>query len=165
MMKESGLNGKLADVKFVGIINLALVGVYAIGSGLWVNTGDGWYRSLKAPSWQPPDWVFGTIWPYNFIVLGIIGWQIAQRSQRAGIIWGIIFALSILSALTWAYQFYVPHNLLLASIALAAAAIFTIPLLVNAFATVGMLAIILIPYQVWVALASYLSYSYYRLNG
>lgn len=162
---ERGLNGKLADVKLVvGAINIALVGVYAVGSGLWVNTGDGWYRSLKAPSWQPPDWVFGTIWPYNFIVLGIIGWQIAQHSQRAGIIWAINFALSVACALIWAYQFYVPHNLFFASVALIAAALLTLPLLLNAFATVGVQALILIPYQVWVALASYLSYSYFRLN-
>ena len=162
---ETGLNGKLAGVKLVGIINIALVGVYAVGSGLWVNTGDGWYRSLNAPTWQPPDWVFGTIWPYNFVVLGIIGWQVAQRSERAGFIWSINFALSIVCALLWAYQFYVPHNLLIASIALMAAALLTIPLVANAFATVGLQALILVPYQVWVVLASFLSYSYYKLNG
>ena len=162
---KSGLSGTLEGVKLIGAINVALVAVYAIGSGLWVNTGDGWYRSLKAPSWQPPDWVFGTIWPYNFIVLGIIGWQIAQHSQRAGVIWSANFALSIACALVWAYQFYVPHNLLLASIALMAAALLTIPLLINAFITVGLLALILVPYQIWVALASFLSYSYYKLNG
>ena len=148
----------------IGFINIALVVVYAIGSGLWVNTGDNWYRSLNAPSWQPPDWVFGTIWPYNFIVLGIIGWLIAQRSEKAGIIWAANFALSIACALTWAYQFYVPHNLGLASLALGAAAIFTIPLVINAFASLGAVAAILIPYQIWVGIASFLSYSYSTLN-
>jgi tryptophan-rich sensory protein len=53
---------------FAGI---ALVFIYVIGSGLWVNTGDGWYRSLNQPAWQPPDFIFGIIWPYNFVVLGI----------------------------------------------------------------------------------------------
>jgi len=165
MMKERALNGKLAGVKLLGVVNVALVGLYAIGSGLWVNTGDGWYRSLKAPSWQPPDWVFGTIWPYNFIVLGIIGWLIAQRSDRAALLWAINFAISITFALVWAYQFYIPHNLAVASGALALAALTTVPLLINAFATVGARALILVPYQIWVLLASLLSYSYYKLNG
>ena len=50
------------------VLGVAIVFVYIIGSGLWVNTGDGWYRSLNAPSWQPPPAIFGIIWPYNFIV-------------------------------------------------------------------------------------------------
>ena len=51
-------------------IGVALVLIYVVGSGLWVNTGDGWYRGLNQPSWQPTDFIFGIIWPYNFIVLG-----------------------------------------------------------------------------------------------
>jgi translocator protein len=34
-----------------------------VGSGLWVNTGDGWYRSLNKPTLQPPDFIFGLLWP------------------------------------------------------------------------------------------------------
>ena len=57
------------------VTGVALVFIYAIGSGIWVNTGDNWYRDLNAPSWQPPDFVFGIIWPYNFIVLALIPYQ------------------------------------------------------------------------------------------
>ena len=32
---------------------IGLVFIYVIGSGLWVNTGDNWYRSLNQPPWQP----------------------------------------------------------------------------------------------------------------
>jgi len=38
--------------------------------------------------------------------------------------------LSIAAALTWAYQFYRPHNLGIATIALAPCAALTVPLLV-----------------------------------
>ena len=65
------------------VLGIAIVFVYIIGSGLWVNTGDGWYRSLNAPSWQPPPGIFGIIWPYNFIVLGIAAETIAQRASNA----------------------------------------------------------------------------------
>ena len=62
----------------VAAIGLGLVVLYAAGSGFWVSGSDQWYRSLNAPSWQPPDWVFGVIWPYNFIVLGITAVLVSQ---------------------------------------------------------------------------------------
>ena len=147
------------------VIAVTLVFVYAIGSGLWVNTGDNWYRNLNAPTWQPPDFIFGIIWPYNFIVLGIAAVTIAQRATSAiTITYLTFFALSVACALTWAYQFYRPHNLQVASIALIATAVLTIPMVVIAFRTSMPIAFALLPYQAWVATAATLSYSYSRLN-
>ncbi|MFM8867600.1 MAG: tryptophan-rich sensory protein, partial [Ilumatobacteraceae bacterium] len=54
---------------FVGSLGTAIIAVYIIGASRWVATDDGWYRSLTKPSWQPPDVIFGLIWPYNFIML------------------------------------------------------------------------------------------------
>jgi tryptophan-rich sensory protein len=147
------------------VIGIALVALYAIGSGLWVNTGNNWYRNLNAPSWQPPDWIFGLIWPYNFIVLGVAAALVAQRlSTSLALSYLLIFALSVTAALTWAYQFYRPHNLEAASIALSAVAVLTLPLLVIAFRASVPVAIALLPYQIWVVTAASLSWAYSRLN-
>ena len=73
-------------------------------------------------------------------------------------------ALSIASALTWAYQFYRPYNLGIASIALALCAALSIPLLVITARTSIPAAIALIPYQIWLITAATLSYSYMRRN-
>ncbi len=150
---------------FASAIGIALVAIYAIGSGLWVNTGDNWYRTLNAPSWQPPDFVFGIIWPYNFIVLGISAVTTAQHlSSTWTYSYLSILAISVALALTWAYQFYRPHNLTMATIALALCAAFTLPLLIiTARASTG-IAIALVPYQLWLITASFLSYGYMRRN-
>ena len=150
---------------FASAIGIALVAIYATGSGLWVNTGDNWYRTLNAPSWQPPDFVFGIIWPYNFIVLGISAVTTAQHlSSTWTYSYLSILAISVALALTWAYQFYRPHNLTMATIALALCAAFTLPLLIiTARASTG-IAIALVPYQLWLITASFLSYGYMRRN-
>jgi tryptophan-rich sensory protein len=149
----------------LGATGIGLVLVYVIGSGLWVNTGDGWYRSLNQPAWQPPDFIFGIIWPYNFIVLGIAAVTIAQRATTTTtLIYLSFFALSVACALTWAYQFYRPHNLGLASIALVGTAVLTIPMLIIALRTSIPIAIALVPYQIWVATAASISYGYSKLN-
>ena len=31
-----------------------------------------WYRHLRRPSWQPPDWLFGPVWT---VILGLAGWS------------------------------------------------------------------------------------------
>ncbi|MFM8001030.1 MAG: tryptophan-rich sensory protein, partial [Actinomycetota bacterium] len=64
---------------FVGTVSTIIVIIYIVGAGRWVSTDAGWYRSLNQPSWQPPDVVFGLIWPYNFAVLIIAGLVVASR--------------------------------------------------------------------------------------
>jgi len=146
-------------------IGIAIVAIYVIGSGLWVNTGDSWYRTLNQPSWQPPSYIFGIIWPYNFIVLGIAAVTIAQRATtRTTLIYLTFFALSVACALIWAYQFYRPHNLQFAVIALFGTALLTLPMVVIAFRTSIPVGFALLPYQAWVATAATLSYQYSKLN-
>ena len=147
------------------VAGIAIVAIYVIGSGLWVNTGDNWYRTLNQPSWQPPGYIFGIIWPYNFIVLGIAAVTIAQRATTTTtLIYLTFFALSVACALIWAYQFYRPHNLEFAVIALFGTALLTLPMLVIAFRTSIPIGFALVPYQVWVATAATLSYQYSKLN-
>ncbi len=147
------------------VIRIALVLIYAIGSGLWVNTGDGWYRNLNQPSWQPPDFIFGLIWPYNFIVLGIAAVVVSQRASKpVVVIYLALFAASVVSALVWAYQFYRPHNLVAASIALTVTVLLTVPMTVTLFTVSVPVALVVVPYQVWISVAATLSWRYSQLN-
>jgi|UniRef100_UPI00404B9C6F translocator protein len=146
-------------------IGVALVFIYVIGSGLWVNTRDGWYRGLNQPAWQPPDFIFGIIWPYNFIVLGYAAVIVSNRlSTTLVATYLTVFAISVACALTWAFQFYRPHNLEAASFALTCVAVLTIALVVIASRASWPLALALLPYQIWVSIASFLSWTYARLN-
>jgi benzodiazapine receptor len=146
-------------------IGISLVLIYAIGSGIWVSTAPGWYSTLNRPPWQPPDFVFGIIWPYNFLMLGVAAFNIANSLTRGmAIIWLSFFALSVVAALTWAYQFYVPHNLSLAAIALVIAALLTLPVLYLTFKASVLIGILLIPYQIWVIIASTLAWGYSTRN-
>jgi tryptophan-rich sensory protein len=149
----------------LSVVGVVIVFVYVIGSGLWVNTGDNWYRSLNQPPWQPPDFIFGLIWPYNFVILGFASVAVANKlSTTNAVIYLSIFALSVAAALTWAYQFYRPHNLYAASIALAVVALLTLPMLYFIYQASVPLFFATTVYQVWVITATYLSYNYAKLN-
>jgi tryptophan-rich sensory protein len=154
------------EFKFVAAaLGIILVLIYAFGSGIWVSSSPGWYASLNRPPWQPPDFIFGLIWPYNFIMLGVAAFNVAQSLNRIQTIsWLTLFALSITAALIWAYQFYVPHNLTLAAIALGVAALLTIPVLYLTFKASLLVGILLIPYQLWVVIATTLAWGYSTRN-
>lgn len=144
---------------------VVLVIVYAVGSGLWVSTGDSWYRSLDRPPWQPPDVVFGIIWPYNFAALIAAGLAVAVHgSGTARWVWLGGLALSVTAALAWARLFYIDHALWAAAVALIAAAVLTVPIVVAAFGVRTWAGAILVPYNIWVALAASLSVGYALRN-
>jgi len=144
---------------------ILLVLVYAFGSGIWVSSSPEWYSTLKRPPWQPPSSIFGIIWPYNFVVLGIASFQVSKSLTRIeNIAWLVFFGLSIAAALTWAYQFYVRHNFTFATISLGLTALLTVPVLYLTFRASLLMGILLVPYQIWVTIAATLAWGYLTRN-
>jgi tryptophan-rich sensory protein len=143
-----------------------LVVVYAIGSGRWVSTGSAWYLSLEQPWWQPPPWVFGLIWPYNFLMLIIVGIALSLQAppgRVAALL--VLLAATVTLAIAWAYLFYVPHELTWAALALTAAAVLTLPIVGIAFGQAVWMGAVLVPYQIWLFLATSLSWGYVARQG
>mgnify|MGYP003853241497 CR=1 FL=1 len=148
----------------VGVLGTVIIAIYIIGSSRWVATDAQWYRSLPRPAWQPPSSVFGIIWPYNFAMLVVATWLVANRlSTENQMIWLLSLALSVTAALTWAWLFYGPHLLLASGFALVLATVFTIPLLVIAFRVSPVLGFAFLPYQLWLAVATSLAFGYASL--
>ena len=145
----------------VGFLGTAIIAIYIFGSGRLVTTDQQWYRSLPKPSWQPPSYVIGLIWPYNFALLIAATWIVASRlSNTQQLVWLISLALSVAAALVWAWLFFKLHSLPSSAVALVFASLFTIPLLVISFRASPALGIAFVPYQIWLAVATSLAFSY-----
>ncbi len=144
---------------------VVLVVAYAVLSARWVAAEPGWYAGLAKPRFQPPDLVFGLIWPLNFLALAASGIVVSVRgttAEAAGCL--AVLAASVVLALGWAYLFYVPHRLVAAAIALAGAAALTWLLLVLEARVAALLGLLLAPYACWVSIATALAFGYARLN-
>jgi translocator protein len=142
-----------------------VVAVYAGLSGRFVATDGGWYQSLQQPWWQPPPAVFGLMWTYNFIALLIVGIAMALRSTPLlTLVFMSFFVFSVVAALTWAYQFYGPHQFTLAAVALTVAALLTVPMVIAATTERWWLGAVLLPYQLWLVVAASLAWGYRALN-
>lgn len=67
-----------------------------------------WYRNLRKPPWQPPDWLFGPAWT---IILGLAGWsfyigltQAPSAEARTGV-WALFIANFVLH-FAWSPLFF-----------------------------------------------------------
>lgn len=148
------------------LLNVIFTLVYAFGSGFWVNTGNNFYRTLKKPFWQPPDYIFGLIWPYNFLILVIISISvISLGSSLQKNIWLISYFTSVVFALLWARTFYLSESLLPAAIFLLTTALLTIPMTYIAWNIKLWAGLAILPYQVWLIVAASLSFGYTYLNS
>lgn len=145
--------------------SVLLVVVYVVGSGRWVSTGDAWYRQLSRPPWQPPSAVFGLIWPYNFAALVAAGIAVSMSGTAAArTVWLAGLAASIAAALAWARLFFASNSLWPAAFALIAATALTVPIVVAAFGVRTWAGAILVPYNVWLALAASVAVGYAQRN-
>jgi translocator protein len=126
-----------------------------------------WYRNLKKPEWQPPDWVFGPAWTIIFAlaaVSGITAWRAApSESSREWVIG--FFAINGFLNVLWSALFF---RLQRPDWALIEVAFLWLSILVPvvAFSRYSMPAsALLVPYLAWVSFAALLNFEVARLNG
>lgn len=148
------------------IISVSIVVIYAAMSGLWVDNSSEWYDSLKKPFWQPPNFVFGLIWPYNFVVLAMSGVQISLNNEFSkSALWLFFLTLSVIFAIAWSWDFYKTKRLFRAATWLGACAVVTIGLMVQLSSLYSPIFWWLFPYQIWLFIAFSLSAGYAQLNS
>ncbi len=67
-----------------------------------------WYRDLRKPPWQPPDWLFGPAWT---VILGLAGWSFyiglteAPTPEARAAVWALFGANFVLHFL-WSPLFF-----------------------------------------------------------
>jgi tryptophan-rich sensory protein len=142
--------------------NTLLLAIYIYFSWKWVDSSSSWWRSLRQPSWQPPDVVFGIIWPYNFAMLFVVA--VLLRDSAYMPLWCLTFAGAVSAATAWGYEFYIRKRFSTASIALAIATAFTSVQFVITYSADANLAWWFAPYQIWIATATSLCVGYWYLN-
>jgi len=53
------------------VICIAIPLVVGSISGMLTSKTDGWYDNLIKPSFNPPGYLFGIVWPVLYILMGI----------------------------------------------------------------------------------------------
>lgn len=148
----------------ISIIIVFLAG--AVGTVYTLPEITGWYANLLKPSLTPPNWAVGPIWSTLYVLIGIalfLIWRegLERKDVKVAI---IIFAVQLAINVIWSLVFFGGHNLfggLILVIMLWISILINIIVFYRISKTAGL---ILIPYLIWITIASYLNYGVYILN-
>ncbi|MCE5214586.1 MAG: tryptophan-rich sensory protein [Methanobacterium sp.] len=138
----------------------------AVGTVYTLPEITGWYASLPKPSWTPPNWAFGPIWSSLYVLMGIslfLIWRegLGRKDVKIAV---LVFAAQLVINVIWSLVFFGGHNLfggLILVIILWISILINIIVFYRIYKPAGL---ILLPYLIWVTIASYLNYSVYLLN-
>jgi tryptophan-rich sensory protein len=138
----------------------------AVIGGLATDIGP-WYRALRKPSWQPPDWLFGPAWTTIFTLAALSAAWAWKAAPDAGDRFALVaaFLLNVVLNIAWSLLFFRLRrpDWALVEVVILFLSILLIIFVVRPYSPVS--AWLLAPYAVWVAFASVLNLTIVRLNG
>jgi benzodiazapine receptor len=130
-----------------------------------MNTSN-WYEELIKPSWAPPNWLFGTVWSVLYVLIFISFGAVFYQWINGKLSWMVVlpFILNIVFNIAFSpIQFGLRNNLLAAiDITLILATI--IWAMIAIWPYMKWVALMQIPYLVWVCIATTLQFSITYLN-
>jgi benzodiazapine receptor len=153
------------SIKLAASVVLCMLAGF-IGSIFTTPKISGWYAGIAKPSFTPPGWLFGPVWTFLYLLMGIalyLVWRKGLAAQGVKAALAVFFAQLVLNAL-WSYAFFGAESPL-AGLVVIVALWAMIVASIAAFAPVSRAAaVLLVPYILWVSFATLLNASIYLLN-
>ena len=152
-------------VKLISSVSICLLTGF-IGSFSTMDSVSTWYADLSKPSFNPPDWAFGVVWPILYVMMGVSAfliWNKGINRKQIKIALALFVFQLVLNGL-WTPIFFGLHmmGLALAEIVLLWLAIFATMI---SFWRISKPAVyLLIPYILWVSFAIALNATLWQLN-
>ena len=153
--------GRIALVTVPAIVLLGSLSGYVSNSGY----GNDWFDALQKPSFMPPGWVFGVVWPILYVFLGAAVAMIhalphSDAKRKALTLFYIQLALNF----AWSPVFFAAHDM-------RAAAMIIILMVALAAGAAGQFfrlraaaGYLMIPYLAWLVFATMLNTAILNLN-
>lgn len=126
-----------------------------------------WYEALVKPEWTPPGWAFPVVWTTLYVLMGTAAWIVWRRgTKEEGTRKALgLFVLQLVLNAAWTPTFFGARRIFLA---LALIGVLWLAILATTLAfrrVSGTAALLLVPYLVWVSIATALNYRIWRMNA
>lgn len=137
-----------------------------LGSLVTADSVSTWYAELSRPSFTPPGWAFGVVWPILYVMMGIsafLVWNagIDKKHVKTAL---AVFAFHLLLNGLWTPIFFGLHMLLLALVEIILLWLALLITISYFWKISKPAAILLFPYILWLTFAVILNAAFYLLN-
>jgi tryptophan-rich sensory protein len=157
-------NWKKAAKLILSIIACHLAG--AIGSIFTAPAITNWYITLQKPWFTPPNWVFGPVWLTLYTLMGIALYLVLEKGwkkEKVKIATGIFASQLVLNA-AWSIIFFGMKQIFWGFVTIAILWFLIIATIYSFYKISKKAAALLLPYIIWVTIASALNYYVWLLN-
>ncbi len=146
---------------------LACEGAGIIGGIFTTPSIPTWYATLQKPAFTPPNQVFGPVWITLYLLMGIAVFLVWRKGLENGPVRSAfaVFWVQLAVNILWSVVFFGAKSIaggMVVIVALWALILATIVLFLRVSTAAG---ILLVPYILWVSIASYLNIGIWQLNG
>ena len=131
-----------------------------------MNNSSFWYSKLLKPTWAPPSWLFGPVWSVLYVIIlisfGAIFYKVFNR--QLPLIVALPFILNLIFNLSFTYfQFGLKSNTLAAIdiILVLSTLVWALKII---YPQIRWIAIVNIPYLLWVIFATVLQFTITFIN-
>jgi tryptophan-rich sensory protein len=130
------------------------------------NTVENWYSGLKKPNWAPPNWVFGPVWSFLYILIFISFGSVFVKffNGEFSFLKLLPFVINLLSNFLFTPIQFVFRNLNLALLDILIVLGSLIWIIVFIYPLYPWIAYMQIPYLIWLCIATTLQISIIVLN-
>jgi len=150
----------------LGVSLLASFAAGGIGSLFTFKAIPTWYAGLKKPPYTPPNRAFGPIWTTLYLLMGISVFLVWQKglSPNGATLAFVLFWIQLVINAIWSVIFFGIKSKGCGVIVILVLWLLILATIVASFKVSAWAGALLIPYIVWVSLASYLNIGIWRLN-
>jgi len=143
---------------YKGLLFFVLINFSALAIGVFLmNDGprSQWYSSLNKAPWSPPGWVFGLAWSSIMLLFSVYMTFLVKEIRSKKIM--ILFSAQFLLNIVWNYLFFNQHLISLGLLNILFLTILMFYFLVNFKQTLKSKSFFVLPYCLWLVLATSLN--------
>lgn len=149
----------LTDANFWGFLGACFV---VSLSGAVFKPGE-WYKRLRKPSWNPPNWLFGPAWAVLYIMIACAGYLVWRQVGFGTAL--AVYGIQLVANAMWSGLFFGLKRPDIGFYGLVALWL-SIAACIVVFAPISATAMwLMVPYLCWVSFAGFLNWTLWRMNG